>query len=191
LAVAFGESFLRQVYEALTSSPLRWKSMVTIVTYDEHGGFFDHVPPAPVSSPVPPGADYNAPFDSTGVRVPAFVLSPFVDAGSTSNALLDHTSILQLFAELFGKNGEGYSSAVDARKHAGVASASEVLGDAPRSDTPLPPAQAIMGTAMLQTTVLPQTDQQKAFVTAIEAFEKAHGTAATNAFPEIAHWLGT
>jgi phospholipase C len=191
LAVAFGESFLRQVYEALTSSPSRWQSMAAIVTYDEHGGFFDHVPPASVPSPVPTGASYNAPFNSTGVRVPAFVLSPLVDAGSTSNVMLDHTSILQLLAELFGREGEGYSPEVDARKQAGIASASQVLGVAPRSDVPSSPSQPIMGTAMLQTTVQPQTDQQKAFVAAIEALQKTHGAAATQAFPEIAHWLGS
>jgi phospholipase C len=190
LAVAFGESFLRQVYQALTSSQSRWGNMVSIIAYDEHGGFFDHVPPISVPSPVPPGADYATPFDSTGVRVPAFVLSPFVGPSSTNDLALDHTSILQLLAELFGKGNEAYSSAVDARRQAGIGSVSQVLVNTARSDVPVEPAQAIMGMAMLRTTVEAQTDAQKAYAAAIEGMAAKYGADALQMIPEIAHWLG-
>jgi phospholipase C len=190
LAVAFGESFLRQVYQTLTSSPSRWGNMVAIVTHDEHGGFFDHVAPISVPSPVPSGASYATAFESTGVRVPAFVISPFVSPSSTSDVALDHTSILQLFAELFGEGDEPYSSMVDARRLAGVGSVSQVLVNTARSDVPVEPAQGIMGMAVLQTTVEPQTDSQKAFATAIEGIATKYGAEATRGIPEIAHWLG-
>jgi phospholipase C len=190
LAVAFGESFLRQVYQTLTSTQARWRNMVAIVTYDEHGGFFDHVAPLSVPAPVPSGASYATAFESTGVRVPAFVLSPFVGPSSTSDVALDHTSILQLFAELFGKGNEAYSPAADARRKAGIGSVSQVLVNTARSDVPAEPAQAIMATAMLQTTVEPTTDAQKAFATAIEGMATKYGAEAIRGIPEIAHWRG-
>src|SRR5262249_52425507 len=88
LAVAFGEAFLRDVYQAITSNPARFRRTVMIVTYDEHGGFFDHVPPLPIPYAPPPGASFTAPFDSTGVRVPAMVISPMVGPGAAKHATL-------------------------------------------------------------------------------------------------------
>jgi phospholipase C len=56
LPVGPGQRFLREIYEALTANPARWAKTVMIVTYDEHGGFFDHVPPLPIpTDPPPPG----------------------------------------------------------------------------------------------------------------------------------------
>jgi phospholipase C len=100
LAMGPGESFLRDVYAALSGNPTRWVRTVLIVTYDEHGGFFDHVAPLPIKSPVPAKAQYTAPFSTTGVRVPATIVSPLVPAGSSFHGNLDHTSILQLFGVL-------------------------------------------------------------------------------------------
>ena len=68
-----------------------------IVTFDEHGGFFDHMPPLTVSYD-PPDAAYPR-FETTGVRVPALVVSPLVAAQQVYSRPLDHTSILQFLAE--------------------------------------------------------------------------------------------
>jgi phospholipase C len=53
--IAFGEELLRVTYQAVTSNPDRWAKTVMIVTYDEHGGFFDHVPPRPIPAKDPDG----------------------------------------------------------------------------------------------------------------------------------------
>jgi Phosphoesterase family len=81
-----------------------------IVTYDEHGGFFDHVPPLDIKD-----SAGGKQFNTTGVRVPAFVVSPQVSPGKPFNGKLDHTSILQLLADRFTP-GQPYSAAVTARQ---------------------------------------------------------------------------
>jgi len=187
--MSFGEAFVRQVYEALTSSPDRWRRTVMIVTYDEHGGFYDHVPPLRVPCPPPPGTDYP-PFETTGVRVPGIVASPLVQRGVAKHAQLDHTSILALLAERFGQPGESYSAAVAARATAGIASVSAVLDSGPpRSDVPRIPPAAITGSASLKTWAEPVNAMSHCFASAIEQFAEAHGSDALAKYPEIAHWL--
>ncbi|HET7544728.1 MAG TPA: alkaline phosphatase family protein [Polyangiaceae bacterium] len=189
LPMAFGEAFLRQVYEALTSNPDRWQRTVMIVTYDEHGGFFDHVAPLPVHCPPPPGANYP-PFETTGVRVPTIVASPLVQRGVAKHATLDHTSILALLAERFGQQGETYSAAVAARSNAGIASVSAVLDSGgPRTDIPRIPPAPLAAHASLKTWAEPANPMSRAYAVAIEQFAKVHGKAALAKFPEIAHWL--
>jgi phospholipase C len=189
LPVAFGEAFVRQVYEALTASPGRWQRTAMLLTYDEHGGFFDHVAPLPVPSPTPNGAGY-APFASSGVRVPAIVVSPLVARGSAKHANLDHTSILALLAERFGAAGEAYSPAVAERQRHGVASASAVFDSGPpRTDIPPMSPAPITALATLHTWKEPQNAMGRSFVAAMEGLHAAHGAAALQKFPEIAHWL--
>ena len=109
-----------QVYNAVTASLSFWKSSLMIVSYDEHGGFFDHVSPPLVRTDPPPGCNY-APFTSLGVRVPAYIISPFVKPGVVHN-LFDHTSVLKLLGERFGPNGK-YSNFVDNRAVESLSSA--------------------------------------------------------------------
>ncbi|HYQ04796.1 MAG TPA: alkaline phosphatase family protein [Polyangiaceae bacterium] len=189
LPMSFGEAFVRQVYEALTSNPGRWQRTVMILTYDEHGGFHDHVPPLPVRCPPPPGANYPA-FETTGVRVPTIVASPLVQRGVAKHQNLDHTSILALLAERFGQPGEVYSPAVAARATAGIGSVSAVLDSGPpRSDVPRIPASPIAATAALKTWAEPVGAMANAYATAIEQFAQAYGKDALEKYPEIAHWL--
>jgi phospholipase C len=108
--IAKGQAFLADVYNALVANPQRWANTLMLVTYDEHGGFFDHVPPLPI-----PGAAGGADFAATGVRVPAFVVSPHVAPGTVHSGPLDHTSILRLLADRFTP-GADYSAAVAARQ---------------------------------------------------------------------------
>jgi phospholipase C len=99
-------------------------SLYAFITYDEHGSFFDHVrPPALPTSP-PPQAFYRNGFSTLGVRVPAIVVSPFVQPASLCEQLLDHTSILKFLGEKF--NSGKYTDLVDNRA---VQSASVVLDD--------------------------------------------------------------
>jgi phospholipase C len=108
--IAGGQAFLADIYNTLIANKARWNRTMMIVTYDEHGGFFDHVPPLPIATTV---AGFQ--FKTTGVRVPAFVVSPQVEKGSVFGGNLDHTSVLQLLADRFNAAQE-YSAAVGARQ---------------------------------------------------------------------------
>jgi phospholipase C len=98
--VSAGERFLAAVWQAVSGSPA-WTSTLLLIAYDEHGGCFDHVlPPTNAMSPDPasnPGREGFS-FDRFGVRVPAVVVSPFIERGtvfrSPVGAPYDHTSVL-------------------------------------------------------------------------------------------------
>lgn len=82
--VARGQRFVKEVYETLRASP-QWNETALLITYDEHGGFYDHVP-TPVSGvPNPDGIIGPDPFyfkfDRLGVRVPTILISPWIDKG--------------------------------------------------------------------------------------------------------------
>jgi phospholipase C len=91
-----GENWIRQIYQAAVASPL-WNQLAIVFTYDESGGLADHVPPpsACLASP-----DQTA-FDRYGVRVPAFVISPWARPHYVSHVVHDHTSTLRLVEALF------------------------------------------------------------------------------------------
>ena len=108
-----GQEFLMKAYNAATLDPDLWSGSVMIVTYDEHGGFFDHVSPVELTTPPPDGATYP-PFTTSGVRVPAFIVSPFVEPTQIYNKTLDHTSILKFLGQRFDPKGS-YSAPVDQR----------------------------------------------------------------------------
>jgi phospholipase C len=135
-AVKGGQQFLLEVYRALSLVPNVWNGTVMIVDYDEHGGFFDHVSPPALRTDPPPGAKYTKSFETLGVRVPGFVISPFVQAKTVFSQVLDHTSVLKFIAQKFG-NGQPYSDVVDRRA---VGSILDVLNlDSPRGDIPTAP----------------------------------------------------
>jgi phospholipase C len=101
--VVYGEQLIAAVYNAVRSSPC-WKQTLLIITYDEHGGCFDHVPPPPA---VPPdgNSQYGFGFDSYGVRVPAVIISPYIPPGSRvrppGQTPFDHASIISTVRALF------------------------------------------------------------------------------------------
>lgn len=97
--IVVGEAFLGQVLDALRASPL-WSKTLFVLTYDEHGGYYDHVPP-PVALPpdsiapvVNPGESRYDGFARFGFRVPAIVASPYAKRHHVSHVVHDHTSIL-------------------------------------------------------------------------------------------------
>jgi phospholipase C len=177
-AVDGGQRFLMEVYAAITANPARWSKSVMIVTYDEHGGFFDHVSPLNVAQ-ADPATQYPQ-FNSTGVRVPAFVISPFVEPRHVFNANLDHTSILQLLGEKFG--GGTYSDLVDARKAAGIGSVSSVLTlAAARADAPSPPAV----TEGFTPQATPFDAMSQAFAKGWDGLKEKDAAAAQRLFPKL------
>jgi len=104
--VTRGERLIKDVYEAIRNSDL-WERSVLIITWDEHGGFYDHVePPATVPPGDPPGDPDNVQvgfdFGQLGVRVPAVVVSPRIERGLIDHTPYDHTSIPATVQRLFG-----------------------------------------------------------------------------------------
>jgi phospholipase C len=97
--IQFGDQFVAEVVNAVMSSPT-WPRTMLIWTYDEHGGYYDHVPPPAAIPPDdiapqlaagdPPGG-----FDRYGFRVPCAVVSPYAKRNHVSHTLYDHTSILK------------------------------------------------------------------------------------------------
>jgi phospholipase C len=106
-----GEFMISQVVSALTANPTVWAKTVFIVSYDENGGFFDHVAPptAPkgtkgeyvTAKPLPTAAGGIAGPIGLGFRVPLLVVSPFSRGGYVNSDRFDHTSQLRLLEERF------------------------------------------------------------------------------------------
>jgi phospholipase C len=105
--VTRGEKLIKKVYEVIRASP-HWENSVLIVTYDEHGGFHDHVKPP---AAVPPGDALSDPdndhhhfaFDQLGVRVPAVVISPLIPRSTVDHRhVYDHSSVPATLERLFG-----------------------------------------------------------------------------------------
>jgi phospholipase C len=98
--VALGEQLIHDVYYAVRKSP-NWKNTLLIITYDEHGGCYDHVaPPTNATPPDDSAGEFGFDFRRFGPRVPAVLVSPLIAAGTVfrvpANATpLDHTSILK------------------------------------------------------------------------------------------------
>jgi phospholipase C len=93
-----GESFVESVVRAVLASPA-WPRTLLIWLYDEHGGYYDHVPPPAAIAPdnIKPRLgphDYPGGYDIYGPRVPAVVASPYSKPHGVSNTVCDHTSIL-------------------------------------------------------------------------------------------------
>jgi len=89
-----GEHFMHEIYTAVTTSPA-WNRAVLVFTFDEWGGFFEHVrPPVGAVSAIDIAAG-NAD-GQLGLRVPLLVVSPFARAGYVAHDVFDHTSILRM-----------------------------------------------------------------------------------------------
>jgi phospholipase C len=87
--ISWGQSYIRDRVRALMASSL-WESAAFILTYDEGGGFFDHVAPPQLDA-------YGA-----GVRVPALVISPYAKRGHIEPTIYDHGSLLKFIEAVFG-----------------------------------------------------------------------------------------
>jgi phospholipase C len=99
--ISVGEAFAARVIDAVLSSP-KWSSTALIWVYDEHGGWYDHVPPVPAVKPdnvppeIDPRIDQPGAYDYTGFRVPCCVVSAWSKRDYVSHNVFDHTSILKL-----------------------------------------------------------------------------------------------
>lgn len=90
------QCLIADVYNAIRSNQKLWESTLLVILYDEHGGFFDHVPPPEASAPDEHIDDYAC--ARYGVRVPALLVSPWIRKGVFSR-LLDHASLLKYLTD--------------------------------------------------------------------------------------------
>lgn len=138
-----GQAFVRSVVEAVVAGPA-WGSTLLVIIYDEHGGFYDHVPPS-VATKVSP----ELPIETHGVRVPSLVISPWVGAGvvfgsdaapvapqpkQRNDQNFDHTSILRTIARRFMSKNPPYLGA----RYAAANDLSTVVGNVKRQTQFLP-----------------------------------------------------
>ncbi len=89
-----GEAFLSRIYKSVTTSP-QWKSSLLIITFDEWGGFYDHVQP-PISPITQGERDVGHTDGLRGFRIPTILISPFVKRASVTSKVYDHASVLKL-----------------------------------------------------------------------------------------------
>jgi len=177
--ISNGQRFILQVYSDLVANPERWARSLLVITYDEHGGFFDHVSPLPTNPTA--GGPYD-PFISTGVRVPAFLISPWIAPGSVFSQPVDHLAFLQLLARKFGKGS--YSTDVDNRKINGIA-----LGDLSHILTLSKPRSEIVFPEHLNAGYTPQNgpmdDVSVTMKKALQKMKKRYPKKTRKRFPEL------
>ena len=168
--VVFGDTFIGHVYNAVVTSP-QWKAnqVLFIITHDEHGGCYDHVPPPLDAKPPQPGTgDFGFDFKRFGVRVPFVLVSPYVPKGSVFRApagqTFDHTSILATLEQRYGLGALKDRETV-----------APDLGDVlslpqPRTDSApivLPPQEAAFAAAPGDVANAPLNDLQRSIIRAV------------------------
>jgi phospholipase C len=135
------DKLVGDVYLALRSSPT-WDRTLFVVTFDEHGGTYDHVPPplavrpddVVVPADQPGGSGFE--FGRLGCRVPTIIVSPLVEAGHVVNTPFDHTSIIKSVVNCFDvRDGNGDPATLRAREAAATDVSEAVTLTTPRTDT--------------------------------------------------------
>ena len=94
--IHLGQALIASVVAALGASP-QWSRSLFVLTYDEHGGFFDHVAPPAVSDRIEP----ELAFGSLGFRVPSIIIGPHVRRGCAIDTVLEHSSLLATVCRRF------------------------------------------------------------------------------------------
>jgi len=140
--VTSGEAVLAECLDALTANKSVWEKSALFFTYDENGGFFDHVPP-PTPPPGTPGEEltndselaggFKGPI-GLGFRVPMLVISPFSRGGLVSHKTFDHTSTLRFLERRFGPKVPNLSKW--RRNHTGDLTAAFNFASAPDATVP-------------------------------------------------------
>lgn len=109
------DNLIGRIYDTLKMDPEQFRRTLFVVTYDEHGGLYDHVSP-PDNFPRPyPGHIYRGQpdftFEQLGPRVPALLINPRIKEGSIDNTSYDHAAIVKMVAQQFLEGTDGFRSA--------------------------------------------------------------------------------
>jgi phospholipase C len=157
-----GEALIASVYNALRANAPLWDTSLLIVLFDEHGGFYDHVPSPAAVPPDHHQEEYT--FDRLGVRVPAILVSPFA-ANTVFKEQLDHTSLLKYLIDKW-KLGSLGERAAQANTFASA------LHGPPRTNAPLAISAVPAGLAPVAAPPRrPLNDHQTALVALSHALE--------------------
>lgn len=164
-----GEQYYKAIYEALRASP-QWNSTLMVLTYDEHGGFYDHVP-TPMTAPAPddsPSYPDTFSFTRLGVRIPTLLISPWLprayvqgapppEQKPTPSSEYDLTSILASSRKLLGIKNTPLT-----RRDAWAATFEHLFSllDEPRTDCPMHLPDAITPAEPVLEAALPVNDLQ-------------------------------
>jgi phospholipase C len=152
------QALLGKVYNALRQNTALWNSTLFVVLYDENGGFYDHISPP---NAVPPDAHHGEGFnfDQLGVRVPALLVSPWVEPGVLSTKF-DHTSLLKYLTDKWGLR-----PLTERVQQAHTFSEAIRSSGQPRTDTPEPVQMTMMASAA-STAEMPEemNENQKALL---------------------------
>lgn len=163
-SVLAGELLIEQVYRAIRQGD-GWERTLLIVTFDEHGGCYDHVSPPPAVPPQRhrPAGQMGFRFDRLGVRVPAVLISPYIEPGTVVNTLFDHTSIIKTVTERWGLEG------LTERDRAATGLGPVLTRSTPRRDDPEvhPRPYAPTGSGEDE----PLTDYQRAVLMVVAGYE--------------------
>ena len=127
--VMAGQDLVLKLYNAVVGSPA-WKKTLLVIVYDEHGGFYDHVEPEDA-------ADDDPQFKKFGVRVPAIVVSPWVERGKVSHKVFDHTSLIKTILLRFCRRPDGTIPDMGARVNNAEHLGTLLTLDTPRDPTPV------------------------------------------------------
>jgi phospholipase C len=140
-SMAAGEAFIRYIYESICNSPV-WPQSLLIITYDEHGAFFDHEGPPAATAPNDGTQNHDRAehpqdfaFDRLGVRVPAIAISPWIAPGGLGSRtfpgkVFDHTAIIKTAMTVFGAGGSLGARVQGADSFAGICSLPAMRTDA-------------------------------------------------------------
>lgn len=185
--VLYGEQLLFDIFTALTKSPA-WNSTLFIIIFDEHGGTFDHVPPPKAVSPdgvvIPhskPGGS-GFPFNRLGVRIPAVLVSPLIKAGTISNTLYDHTSVIKTALETVGLKKTLLEREAKANDLSGAINLSKPRTDIPKI-TPRP-TPVVTRELVASFADVPLNDLQSAMIWLAQQYAQAKAPAAATPLVE-------
>ena len=170
--VLAGQAFVGGIVNALMKGPA-WNRTLLVITYDEHGGFFDHVSPLAddllaTSRPVQAIDRSGMPtsgYDHYGVRVPAIIVSPWVAKGGVSKLAFDHTSIIKTISRRFmSASPPDMGERVAAANDLSALMLSTLREDVPVVPAPAAPARARAAVARRE----PSTDDSNDFKEVME-----------------------
>ena len=157
-----GELLIAKVYNGLRSNEDLWRRTLLVIVYDEHGGFYDHVVPPPTEAPDDLTSEFS--FEQLGVRVPALLVSPWVDPG-VIHTVFDHTSLLRYLTDKWGLGPLGLRTA-----QANSFGPELLKRDQPRMDAPGAFTDALLGPVELPNKRV--NENQKALVSFSQLLEK-------------------
>lgn len=174
--VKLGEELILEVYNAIKNSPYRDNTLL-IITHDEHGGCYDHVPP-PAAVPPVPGmkgqCDFT--FDRLGVRVPMVMVSSYIAPNTIMNGQFEHTSFIKTMCQKWGLD-----PLTDRDKDPSVLPFTEVFSSQMRSWPDIPAQSPVVDLALEpDKTNDPLNGLQKAMLTSLLHLEKKYGLGITS-----------